>query len=201
MDTPSYPRGAIVLSEAANAFLFLCASFGVGNVRYWRVPVSVPIMMEYPDLCSCCCCCCKEAICSSANGFVLRFVLVALALSLALELSPVLALALALDSNASNGFLLEERDVFVGFAGGFELFSNNESNGFGDVKGAFHSRAVRVDDDVDFDVDAFLALAEDDGRGDGAMFTDSDLGLASHRRSHVDSIVDDIILYNTGTDY
>jgi hypothetical protein len=130
---------------------------------------------------------------------VLRFVLVALALSLALVLSPVLALAL--DSNASNGFLLEERDVFVGFAGGFELFSNNESNGFGDVKGAFHSRAVRVDDDVDFDVDAFLALAEDDGRGDGAMFTDSDLGLASHRRSHVDSIVDDIILYNTGTDY
>jgi len=59
-----------------------------------------------------------------------------------------------LDNKVSNG-LLEERDAFVGFAD-FDLLSNNESKGFGDVI-VFRSCDFRVD--VDVDDDALLAFA------------------------------------------
>ena len=188
------------------------------------------MITEYPNLgCFTCACACACAY-SSAKGLVLRFEFVRRALPLECSFGAVRGAFLDMSSNGLGLgecvlililplFLLPRTLELAG--GCFELLSNKESKGFGDVRGGalplpLRSRAfledemelllllllLLLDDElllllVAVAVAAVAVVEEEVDDRKGAMLTASDLGDESHRRSQVDSIVDDIVLQTT----
>lgn len=176
------------------------------------------MITEYPYCCLTCCCCCVEY--SSAKGLVLRFEFVRR--EVPLECSFVGAVRGAFlplpcpcpcpcprpSNRSSNGLGLGEEGVLLLTLAlaGFELLSNKESKGFGDVRGGALRSLAFLEDETELLLllvlllllldDDELVEEEEDGRI-GAILTASDLGDESHRRSQVDSIVDDILQRRT----